>query len=69
MLLLGWQAFNFLTPPQHNPFTPLDLTIKPGVATGCKLGSLGDQKPTCFALLDEAGATYTRLDKTSDTPE
>lgn len=69
MLLLGWQIFNFFTPPQHNPFKPLDLTIKAGVATGYKLKSLGANKPACFALLDQAGVTYTRLDKTSDNPE
>ncbi len=69
MLLLGWQIFNFFTPPQHNPFKPLDLTLKPGVVTGYKLDSLGADKPACFALLDEVGVTYTRLDKTSDNPE
>jgi hypothetical protein len=69
MLLLGWQAFNFFTPPQHNPFKPLDLKIKPGIVTGFKLDSLGHDKPKCFALLDQAGVTYTRLDKPSDNPE
>ena len=69
MLLLGWQAFNFFTPPQHNPFKPLDLTVKPGVVTGYKLESLGANKLACFALLDQAGVTYTRIDKPSDNPE
>jgi hypothetical protein len=67
--ILGWQAFNFLTPPQHNPFKPLDLTIQPGIVTGFKLDSLGSNKPACFALLDQAGVKYTRTDRPSDNPE
>lgn len=69
MLSLTWWAFNLLTPPQHNPFKPLDLTIKPGVMTGIKLDSLNRDKPKCFALLDQAGVQHTRLDRSSDTPE
>lgn len=68
LLILGWQAFNFFTPPQHNPFKPLDLATRPGIVTGFKLDSLGHDKPACFALLDKAGVRYTRLDKVSDNP-
>jgi hypothetical protein len=69
MSLAGWWVFNLLTPPQHNPFKPLDLTIKPGVLTGFKLDALGANKQVCFLLLDAAGVKYTRQDRTSDTPE
>lgn len=69
MAIAGWQAFNFLTPPQHNPFKPLDLTIKPGIVTGFKLDTLAHDKPACFALLDKAGVRYTRFNKTSENPE
>lgn len=69
MLAVAWWLINTLTPPQHNPFKPLDLTIRPGVATGFKLDSLKHDKPACFALLDLAGVDYTRMDKPSDTPE
>jgi hypothetical protein len=69
MSLAGWWVFNLLTPPQHNPFKPLDLTVRPGVVTGFKLDRLGEDKSACFALLDSADVSYTRLDKPSDTPE
>jgi len=64
-----WWFLNLVTPPQHNPFKPLDLTRKPGVVTGFKLDSLKDNKPACFFLLDQAGVGYTRLDKPDDNPE
>lgn len=69
MSLAGWWLFNLLTPPQHNPFKPLDLTNEPGLATGFKLDRLGADRQTCFTLLDGAGVAYTRVDRTSDTPE
>lgn len=68
MSLATWWLFNLLTPPQDNPFKPLDLTVKPGIVTGFKLDSLTHDKPLCFTLLDRAGVEYTRLDKPSDTP-
>lgn len=68
MSLAGWWVFNLLTPPQHNPFKPLDLTLRPGMVTGFKLDALKSNKPACFALLDQAGVKYTRLDKTSANP-
>ena len=55
MSLAGWWVFNLLTPPQHNPFKPLDLTLKPGIVTGFKLDGLKDNKSACFFLLDQAG--------------
>lgn len=67
--LAGWWVFNLLTPPQHNPFKPLDLTLKPGIVTGFKLDGLKHDKPACFMLLDQAGVAYTRLDRPSDNPE
>lgn len=67
--LAGWWVFNLLTPPQDNPFKPLDLTLKPGLVTGFKLDSLKHDKPACFALLDEASVGYTRLDRPSENPE
>jgi hypothetical protein len=67
--LAAWWVFNLLTPPQHNPFKPLDLTLKPGIATGFKLDSLNHDKPACFMLLDQAGVEYTRLDRPSENPE
>lgn len=69
MLWATWWVYNLLTPPQHNPFKPLDLTLKPGIVTGFKLDSLTHDKPQCFALLDKAGIAYTRLDKPSENPD
>jgi hypothetical protein len=42
MSIAGWWVFNLLTPPLHNPFKPLDLTTRPGLATGFKLARLGE---------------------------
>lgn len=67
--LAGWWAFNLFIPPQHNPFKPLDLTLRPGIVTGFKLDSLMHDKPTCFHLLDQAGVGYTRLDKPDENPQ
>lgn len=69
MSLAVWWVFNQLTPPQHNPFKPLDLTLRPDIVTGFKLDGLKDNKPACFFLLDQAGVRYTRLDKPDDNPE
>jgi hypothetical protein len=69
MSLATWWLFNLLTPPQHNPFKPLDLTVRPGIATGFKLDRLTSSPPLCFALLDKAGVKYTHVDSQSDKPE
>ena len=68
MSMAGWWIFNLLTPPQHNPFKPLDLTIRPGVATGFKLDHLRSSPQLCFGLLDAAGVKYTHVDPESDNP-
>lgn len=67
--LAGWWAFNLLTPPQHNPFKPLDLTVRPGIVTGFNLDTLKHNKSRCFVLLDQAGVSYARLDKPDVNPE
>lgn len=68
MLAATAWVLSLVTPPQHNPFKPLDLTIRPGVVTGFKLDALGANKQGCFMLLDQAGVKYTRLDEASDNP-
>ncbi|RYY93754.1 MAG: hypothetical protein EON61_24580 [Alphaproteobacteria bacterium] len=67
--LWGWWIFNWLTPPQHNPFKPLDLAAKPGLATGYKLDRLASNPDECFALLDAAGVKYTRVDREGKQPQ
>ena len=62
MLFAAWWVFNLLTPPQHNPFKPLDLATRPGIATGFKLDRLASSPPLCFGLLDKAGVKYTRVE-------
>ncbi len=69
MGLWGWWLSNWLTPPQHNPFRPLDLATKPGLATGFKLDRLAQDPAQCFALLDAAGVRYTRVDRDGPQPE
>lgn len=68
--LLGaaWWLVNALTPPQHNPFKPLNLATKPGIATGFKLDRLSASPPLCFALLDRVGVQYTHVMRASETP-
>jgi len=67
--LWGWWLFNWLTPPQHNPFKPLDLVARPGIATGFKLDRLAQDPAQCFALLDKAGVKYTRIQQVGPLPE
>jgi hypothetical protein len=69
MLVAAWMLIDLLTPPQHNPFKPLDLRREPGIVTGFKLDGLTHDKPACFALLDQAGVKYTRFTKVSHQPE
>jgi hypothetical protein len=69
MALWGWWLFNWLTPPQDNPFKPLELTTEPGLATGFKLDRLANNPTLCFQLLDEAGVKYTRVDRDGDQPQ
>src|SRR5690348_4883750 len=60
---LGYLVFDLLTPPQHNPFKPVELTREIGFATGFKLDRLSQDPNACFAALNRAGIEYTRLDK------
>ncbi len=69
MSMATWWLFNLLTPRQHNPFKPLDLAIRPGIATGLKLDGLSASPTVCFALLDNVGVKYTHVDRQSDNPE
>lgn len=47
--------------PQDMPWTPLDLTQPVGAFTRAKLVNLGDDGPTCRALLTEAGVEHDLL--------
>jgi hypothetical protein len=67
--LLGWLVFDWLTPAQHNPFKPLDLATRPGIATGFKLDRLAQNKQKCFAALDRVGIAYTRVERKGDRAE
>ena len=69
MALCTWWMFNLLTPPQDNPFKPLKLTAKPGLATGLKLDRLAHDPAQCFALLDAAGVKYTRIEQRGPLPQ
>lgn len=55
LLLYGYARSN----PEDMPWTPLDLTQPVGAFTGRKLVALGDDAPSCRALLDRAGARFT----------
>lgn len=51
-----------ITPPQHNPFRPLDLADPPGAATYAKITGLADDADACQALLSAANIGFTPLD-------
>lgn len=68
MAWLGVLAFNTLVPPRDNPFTPLDLLDRPGIATPMKLQRLSARAETCFVALDQAEVAYTRIDRPNDEP-
>lgn len=69
MAIWGWWLFNWLTPARHNPFKPLELTERPGLATGFKLDRLAQNPALCFQLLDQAGVKYTRVDRDGPQPQ
>ena len=48
-------------PARHNPFAPIDLTARPGVATPMQLARLKGDREACFTALDRAGVLYTPL--------
>lgn len=52
-------------PARHNPFAPIDLTARPGIATTAQLSRLKGNREACFTALDTAGVQYTPLE---DTP-
>jgi hypothetical protein len=49
-------------PARHNPFAPIDLTARPGVATPVQLARLKGDREACFTALDQAGVGYTPLE-------
>ncbi len=69
MAILAWTIFNWLAPPQDNPFKPIDLTRTPGLATGFKLDRLAQDAKRCFAVLDEAKVGYTQISLEGDRAE
>lgn len=60
---IAYKIFEWATPPQDNPFKPLDLQAPIGRATGLKLDMLEQRKEACFVALSGAGVEYTRIDK------
>jgi hypothetical protein len=66
---LGWLVFDWLAPAQHNPFKPLDLATKPGIATSFKLDRLGQNPAACFAVLDKVGVAYTHVQREGSQSE
>lgn len=49
-------------PPWHNPFAPLDLNHKPGLASHFKTTRLERHPDACFSALDATGVLYTPLE-------
>ncbi len=49
-------------PPQDNPFMPLDLNNKPGLASRYKMTQLERHPAACFNALDATGVLYTQLE-------
>lgn len=59
---LVWQQI----PDRHKPFAPIDLTVRPGLATHTQLARLKSDREACFVALDRAEVGYTPLE---DSPE
>ncbi|MDP3460362.1 MAG: extensin family protein [Hyphomonas sp.] len=59
-LIVG--LFLRFAPPQHNPFVPLDLNHKPGLASHFKMTQLARHPDACFNALDATGVLYTPLE-------
>jgi Extensin-like protein C-terminus len=55
-------VFLRFAPPQHNPFVPLDLNHKPGLASHFKMTQLERHPDACFNALDATGVLYTPLE-------
>jgi hypothetical protein len=69
LLCLAAAALHHYTPPQHNPFKPLDLASEPGLATGFKLDRLAQHPQRCFDALDRVDVGYTRISREGAEPE
>lgn len=59
-LIVG--LFLRFAPPQHNPFVPLDLNHRPGLASHFKMTQLARHPSACFDALDATGVLYTPLE-------
>jgi len=59
-LIVG--LFLRFAPPQHNPFVPLDLNDRPGIASHFKLTRMHRHPAACFDALDASGVLYTKLE-------
>ena len=55
-------VFLRFAPPQHNPFVPLALSHKPGLASHFKVTQLERHPDACFSALDATGVLYTPLE-------
>ncbi len=60
--LVAVSLFLWLAPPQHNPFAPLDLNDRPGLASHFKMTQLARHPEACFNALDATGVLYTPLE-------
>lgn len=58
-----------VTPPQDNPFKPLDLTAPVGLATGMKLDAYAQRPEACFVALNKAAVAYTRVERAGKSRE
>ena len=63
-LAAAWSVQEY-APQQHNPLKPLAITDPVGAATAYKLRHLDDEPQRCFAVLNQAGVFYERIDDTS----
>lgn len=52
--------------PQHDPWTPLDLSHEPGWATERKLASLQGEPDECRAVLERSGVAFSTLEPTGE---
>ncbi|MEL6781968.1 MAG: extensin family protein [Pseudomonadota bacterium] len=62
-----WLAHHY-TPPQHNPFRPLDLNDPIGAATFRKFTTIKYDREACFTALDNADIAYTPLEDRETAP-
>ena len=55
-------VFLRFAPPQHNPFVPLALSHKPGLASHFKVTQLERHPDASFSALNATGVFYTPLE-------